>query len=122
LQRLRPDLANPSRASVTASLIDSAERGAEEVLKTLDDLEMAAMLGIDISTTMRVDATSALSDDARFFLAECGGRWPCDTQQLNLHRDRLLARASTAEGVALGPQWFARVERGFRDLTRYSRS
>lgn len=120
LRRLQPSASDQS-AAITASLLDSAERGADEVLRALDDLETAALLGIDVSTTMQIDATAALSDDARFFLLQCGAAWPCDPQLLHTFRDGLLARSATPEGVALGPQWFARVERGFRELSRISR-
>jgi hypothetical protein len=72
--------------------------------------------------TLSTSMSNLLSEDAQFFLAQSGARWPCEPAELdNAHAtlsERLRAASPTDAARA---EWLHRVERGYDELRRWTR-
>lgn len=75
--------------------------------------------------TLQISASSVLSDDARFFLAQSGARWPCDATELasahHLLTERLRQSPPAGLDNAMIDRWAARLDRGYDELRRWAR-
>lgn len=75
--------------------------------------------------TLQIQVSSVLSEDARFFLAQSGARWPCDLNELDsAHRvltERLRQEPPSGLDGAMINRWADRLDRGYDELRRWAR-
>ena len=75
--------------------------------------------------TLQLKISDVLSEDAQWFLAQSGARWPCEASELD-SAHRLLAerlRRDSPRGVdaAMTAHWVDRLSRGYDELRRWTR-
>lgn len=74
--------------------------------------------------TLQLKISDVLSDDAQFFLAQTGARWPCDASELEsahqLLTERIRRDIPDVDPVTAS-QWFGRLSRGYDELRRWTR-
>lgn len=75
--------------------------------------------------TLQIQMSSVLSEDARFFLAQSGARWPCDAVELeSAHQvlsERLRHEPPSGIDAAMVAHWADRLDRGYDELRRWAR-
>jgi hypothetical protein len=75
--------------------------------------------------TLQLKLTDVLSEDAQFFLAQSGARWPCDESELDsAHRqltERILRESPRGVDPAKASRWVDKLSRGYDELRRWTR-
>ncbi len=83
------------------------------------DLDGAAL------PTLQLKLTDVLSEDAQFFLAQSGARWPCEASELDSAHRQLTEqiRRESPRGVdpAMASRWVDKLSRGYDELRRWTR-
>lgn len=83
------------------------------------DLDGAAL------PTLQLKLTDVLSEDAQFFLAQSGARWPCEASELDSAHRKLTERIrrESPRGVdpAMASRWVDKLSRGYDELRRWTR-
>lgn len=75
--------------------------------------------------TLQISVSSVLSEDARFFLAQSGARWPCDASELDsahhMLTERLRQEPPSGLDDSMVARWADRLDRGYDELRRWAR-
>jgi hypothetical protein len=83
------------------------------------DLDGAAL------PTLQLKLTDVLSEDAQFFLAQSGARWPCEASELDsAHRqltERIRRESPRGVDPAMASRWVDKLSRGYDELRRWTR-
>ncbi|MFO0629124.1 MAG: hypothetical protein U0325_26345 [Polyangiales bacterium] len=75
--------------------------------------------------TLQLKLTDVLSEDAQFFLAQSGARWPCEASELDsAHRlltERIRRETPRVADPAMASHWADKLARGYDELRRWTR-
>lgn len=75
--------------------------------------------------TLQLKLTDVLSEDAQFFLAQSGARWPCEASELDsAHRqltERIRRESPRGVDPAMASRWVDKLSRGYDELRRWTR-
>lgn len=75
--------------------------------------------------TLQLKLTDVLSEDAQFFLAQSGARWPCEASELDsAHRqltERIRREPPRGVDPAMATRWVDKLSRGYDELRRWTR-
>lgn len=75
--------------------------------------------------TLQLKVTDVLSEDAQFFLAQSGARWPCEASELDsAHRqltERIRRESPRGVDPAMASRWVDKLSRGYDELRRWTR-